>query len=165
MLALDAGDYTGSRVADVLRIERKSLPDFLGCVGSGRARFERHLKKLAAYELPYLVLEFTLEDLANHVWRNWHLGGPGIRKTTRQIKITPSQALGSVVRWSQKYKVQPLFCGKWDGSGRVLGQALVQRLVELAEKEAPPAGQTGGAGLGDNDIRATDKHSLPTGDQ
>lgn len=140
VVTLDCADYSGSEVQDVLRIERKSLPDFLGCVGKGRERFERSLERMTAFPLRYLVLEFTLSDLVNHVWKTWHLGPAGTRRTTRQIKVHPNSAVGSVFRWSQKFQVQPIFCGGWMGEGRRMGMATTRKLVELATRQKERAG-------------------------
>src|SRR5271167_1971536 len=64
---LKTGDYSVktkdlnlvSRVA----IERKSLPDLLGCIGQSRQRFERELVRLSALEYGALVFEFSMLDL------------------------------------------------------------------------------------------------------
>jgi len=114
---LDVGDYTGHHVLDRLRIERKTLADFLGCVGKGRGRFERMLEAMTIYPQRFLLLEFTLEDLT--------------RGDYRHTKVHPRSAVGSVFGWALKYGVQPLFVGD-----RNHGLATVRKLVELSTKKA-----------------------------
>ncbi len=133
---LDVGDYSGTEVLDDLRIERKSLSDFLGCVGRGRDRFERALGRMADYPQRYLLLEFTLEDLIGEVWKTWHRGPAGMRKSTRPIRIQSTQAIGSLFAWSLRFGVQPIFAGPHESErGREVGKRIVWKLVELATRE------------------------------
>lgn len=95
---LDCADYSARDFIDVLRIERKSLPDFLNCCGGRRDEFERGtLAAMHAYEHRYLLLEFTLADLARGAWD--------------RPRVHPSSAIGSVFGWSVRYGVQPIFAG------------------------------------------------------
>lgn len=48
---LDTGDYCLASCPDVVRIERKSLSDLVGCVGSDRERFEREVSRLLAFPI------------------------------------------------------------------------------------------------------------------
>jgi DNA excision repair protein ERCC-4 len=52
---LDTGDYSLSGCEHIVRIERKSLDDLLGCVGRDRERFDREVQRLLAY--PVRVIE------------------------------------------------------------------------------------------------------------
>lgn len=116
-IKLDVGDYSGIHVLDRLRIERKTLEDFLGCVGSGRQRFERMLEAMTIYPQRYLLLECTLQQLSAGGWK--------------YTKVAPRSAVGSLFGWSLKYGVQPLLVGD-----RPHGLATVRKLVELSTKRA-----------------------------
>ncbi len=46
---LTTGDYSVAGLKHVVAIERKSLPDLLGCIGQQRDRFDREVQRLLAY--------------------------------------------------------------------------------------------------------------------
>jgi DNA excision repair protein ERCC-4 len=48
---LDTGDYSVAGCTDQVRIERKSLPDLVACVGPERERFLDCCRRLRAFEL------------------------------------------------------------------------------------------------------------------
>ncbi len=144
-VTLDVGDYSGQSVRDTLRVERKSLSDLLGCVGGGRSRFERCLGRLEAYPSRFLIIEASLEFLARGKWLDFHIGlprgsqwdsyHPDLPRHNHPIlsapmKVTPSQAIGSVMGWSLRYGVVPLFCGD-----RRHGQAATLRLIRIAAEQ------------------------------
>ncbi|NQU19650.1 MAG: hypothetical protein HQ567_00095 [Candidatus Nealsonbacteria bacterium] len=81
---LATGDYSVRGLEHVVSIERKSLPDLLGCVGRDRERFDREAQRLLAYPVRALVIESTWPDLERGGWRS---------------KVTPAAALGSVLGW------------------------------------------------------------------
>ncbi|MCX6131631.1 MAG: hypothetical protein NTX25_21540, partial [Proteobacteria bacterium] len=69
----------------------KSLPDFLGCVGRERERFEKEIQRLLAYETRAIVVEATWNELEA---ANWLIG-----QYKWKSKITSSQAIGSALGW------------------------------------------------------------------
>ena len=81
---LATGDYSVLGLESHVALERKSLPDFIGCVGSQRDRFERELSRLLAFPVRAVVCEFDMLDLRRSEWRS---------------KITPKQAIGSLIGW------------------------------------------------------------------
>ena len=81
---LETGDYSVRGLEHVIRIERKSLPDFLGCVGQHRERFEREVKRLLAYSHRALIIEAGWFDLERGQWKS---------------KATPAAAIGSLLGW------------------------------------------------------------------
>ena len=78
------GDYSVVGLQHVVSIERKGLSDLLGCIGSGRERFDREVQRLLAYPVRALVVESTWPELERGDW---------------QSKITPAAALGSCLGW------------------------------------------------------------------
>ncbi len=97
---LCTADYScicdGVDLRDVVAIERKSVSDLLGCVGSQRQRFERELCRLAQLRFRALVIEATLNEVV--------AGTVGRRLTSRQV-------VGSILAWTFKYGVAPIFAG------------------------------------------------------
>jgi ERCC4-type nuclease len=81
---LATGDYSVRGLEHIVSIERKSLPDLLGCVGRDRERFDREAQRLLAYPVRCLVIEATWPDLERGDWRP---------------KVTAAAALGSVLGW------------------------------------------------------------------
>jgi DNA excision repair protein ERCC-4 len=110
---LMTGDYSvvadGVDLRDCAAIERKSVSDLLGCVGSQRQRFERELERLARLRFRALVIEATLRDVV--------AGTAGRR-------LTPSQVVGSVLAWTFKYGVAPIFAGDRDSAAMVITNLL-----------------------------------------
>lgn len=93
---LDSGDYTligddGELLDHLMVIERKSLEDFVGCVGRERERFERELERLCTGTLwPFVFVEGSYGDIANRCY-------PG--------RLYPQQIVGSIYGWSMDYGV------------------------------------------------------------
>jgi ERCC4-type nuclease len=85
---LTTGDYSIVGLEHMVAVERKSLPDFLACVGKERERFERECQRLLAYETKAIVVEATWRDIEAGEWllRN-------------RSKVSPSAALGSALGW------------------------------------------------------------------
>lgn len=81
---LDTGDYSIRGLEHVVRVERKSLPDLVACVGRERERFDREVMRLLAYPVRVLVVETTWPELELGQWRG---------------KVTPDQVIGSLLGW------------------------------------------------------------------
>ncbi len=81
---LVTGDYSVKGLENEIAIERKSLPDLLGCVGRERVRFDKEIKRLVAYPCKALVIEASWYDLEVGHWKSL---------------VTPSAVTGSVLGW------------------------------------------------------------------
>jgi ERCC4-type nuclease len=87
---LEVGDYSISGFENRVVVERKTLGDFLGCLGTSRKRFWEELDKMEKWERKLLVVECNLEDLLIY--------DPTFeKKTGRKRRITRNVVLGSVV--------------------------------------------------------------------
>lgn len=66
---LNSGDYSIRGFECQVAVERKSLEDFLGSIGTGRDRFKRELERLRGYDWAALVIEAP-EDrvMSGGVW-------------------------------------------------------------------------------------------------
>ena len=81
---LTTGDYSVYGLESIVAVERKSLGDFLACVGGERARFQKQVDRLVGVPIRALVIETTWPELEAGEWRS---------------KITPASAIGSLVGW------------------------------------------------------------------
>lgn len=91
---LPTGDYSVSGFEDLICVERKSLPDLIGCMTSGRTRFEKELQRMKAYDARCVVVEASWQQLRNGEYRS---------------RITPEAATHSVVSWLSRFGVPFLF--------------------------------------------------------
>lgn len=87
--ALDTGDYSVKGLEHVVRVERKSLPDLVACVGRERERFDREVQRLLAYPVRVLVVEATWQQIEGHEPANPQWRG----------QITREQVVGSLIGW------------------------------------------------------------------
>ena len=81
---LDTGDYSLRGLEGLVRVERKSLPDLVSCVGPERERFSRELVRLRGFPHRLLVVEATWENIEDHGYRS---------------KTTPASVIGSLLAW------------------------------------------------------------------
>jgi len=81
---LDTGDYSVQGLEHVVRIERKSLPDLVSCVGGQRERFQREVDRLLAYPVRILVIESSWPEIELGQWRG---------------NVKPEQVIGSLLGW------------------------------------------------------------------
>ena len=91
---LPTGDYSVSGFEDLICVERKSLPDLIGCMTSGRTRFERELQRMKAYDARCVVVEAFWQQLRNGEYRS---------------RITPETVTHTVVSWLSRFAVPFLF--------------------------------------------------------
>ena len=81
-----SGDYSlaAAGLTDLIRVERKSLPDLIGVVGRGRDRCEREIERMQAFPCRVLIVEASWSDVDAGDW----LG-----------KVTPKMARNSFGSW------------------------------------------------------------------
>lgn len=94
---LTTGDYSLAGLVDRCAVERKSLDDLLGCLtGEGRERFERELARAAGLECFAVVVEASMQDMAEGRYRS---------------KMKPHAALQSVLAFQVRHGCPFLWCG------------------------------------------------------
>lgn len=81
---LATGDYSVKGLEHEIALERKSLDDFVMCVGPERERFEKECQRLLSYPTRAIVIEASWEDLVRGGWRS---------------RVTPAAAQGSALGW------------------------------------------------------------------
>ena len=62
---LATGDYSVAGLESHVCIERKSLSDLVACLGVERDRFKRELARMRAFALAVVVVEGSLQQLAD----------------------------------------------------------------------------------------------------
>jgi DNA excision repair protein ERCC-4 len=81
---LAAGDYSAVGLESVVTIERKSLPDYLGCCGVERLRFDAEMLRMLGYPVRAVIIEASWADLERGNWRS---------------RITPQSVVASTLGW------------------------------------------------------------------
>jgi len=108
--ALPAGDYSAAGLERRVAVERKTHADCYSSVGAGRKRFEKEMKRLAAYDYAAIVIEAGLADFL---------------RPPAHSRLHPHAAVNTLVSWSVKYGVHVFFAGS-----RRLARGLTYRIIE-----------------------------------
>jgi ERCC4-type nuclease len=119
---LPTGDYSVKGLEQHICIERKSLPDLVASTCSQqRGRFEAELLRAKAYRWAYLVIEATVGQVYDGGYRS---------------RACPESVIGSVVAFSVRYGVMPIFAGNAEQAAKIvehIALMCVRRLEEDAE--------------------------------
>jgi len=106
---LHTGDYAITGAEDLATVERKSLADLLGSVGSGRDRFKREWERMTQMPAAALVIEADL---------------PGLLAGTAHSQMSPRAVIGTLASWSVRWGI-PV----WLASDRRHGAALTALIL------------------------------------
>jgi ERCC4-type nuclease len=87
--ALPSGDYSIVGYENSMAVERKSMIDLFGSVGSGRQRFEAEIQRLNEFDFAAVVVEAELGEL--------------ILRPPPQSQLSPKTITRTVQSWSIKY--------------------------------------------------------------
>jgi DNA excision repair protein ERCC-4 len=83
---LETGDLALAALPDAAVVERKTVPDLLGCIGASRDRFERELRRGRYVGRLIVIVEGSLADVL------------------RQSRgIHPNAILGTVAAWQRRF--------------------------------------------------------------
>jgi ERCC4-type nuclease len=95
---LKTGDYSIAGYENRVCVERKSLADLYGTLGSGRERFEREFERMQELDASLIVIEASWKEIAypeethnGNINFNWH------------SELNSNSVIGTIVSWSQKY--------------------------------------------------------------
>jgi DNA excision repair protein ERCC-4 len=83
---LETGDFALAALPEGVVIERKTPSDLAGCIGKGRERFERELRRGRYVGRLIVVVEGDLRDVIE--------AAPGIK---------PAAVIGSLAAWTARY--------------------------------------------------------------
>ena len=102
-------------------IERKmNLDELAGCFTRGRDRFEREFERAVSNNARVFLL------VENASWE-------AIYAKRYRSKFTPKAFTASLVAWSIRYGITPIFC-KADTSGKVIKEILYRDMKERLER-------------------------------
>jgi DNA excision repair protein ERCC-4 len=123
---LETGDWAIAGMETIVAIERKTVPDLLGCMGKERERFERELarsRNLAGFAV---VVEGSWQAFltAGHVQRNF----------------TVESLEGSIAALSRRYRVPFMFCCTVELAARWAIRFLTSGVTELEDRLAKVRG-------------------------
>lgn len=94
--ALPTGDYSIVGFESRISIERKSVSDYYGSIGSDRERFEREMVRLAAMDYAAVVIEGD--------WKELLIDRPDT------IQMSAKSASHTILSWSIRYGVHFFPC-------------------------------------------------------
>lgn len=102
---LGAGDYSIVGYETRVAVERKSYDDCWGSMSTGRARFERCVKRLAELDRAAIVIECSLAQLAT--------------QPSRVQRVLPASVVGGLISWSCQYQLPIWLCDTREQAERV----------------------------------------------
>lgn len=113
---LYTGDYSVQGIEKHVAIERKTLPDLIGCLtNSGRDRFERELCRGKGLDFFAIVVEGSIQDIKAGKYRS---------------QMHPNAAYNSILAFMVRYKCMFFFV-----PNRKRGAELVQELLTKAYED------------------------------
>ena len=92
---LKTGDYSLKGYENQITIERKSLSDFVGCVGFGRERFKKELERMRDYDFSAVIIESSLSMIISEIWQYKNL----------MSKMRYGHILGAISAWRVEFNV------------------------------------------------------------
>jgi ERCC4-type nuclease len=113
------GDYSVCGLENYVAVERKEVNDLIGCLTTGRERFERELHRGRALDYFALVIEAALSDLANGHYRS---------------KMLPKSAVQSLLAFSVRYRLPIFFCESREYGQRVTESLLCKYAREIKKR-------------------------------
>jgi hypothetical protein len=94
---LATGDYSLAGLTDIVAVERKSLPDFIGCCsGDTRQRFRRELQRLRAFRCRAVIIEANLAQIIAGQYRS---------------RIHPHSVVGTLFSWQTRFNTPFVLAG------------------------------------------------------
>jgi ERCC4-type nuclease len=130
---LKSGDYSLVGHEDRIALERKSLPDLVGSLSTGRARFEREMERLSALEFAAVLVEAGPQDIIQHNYRS---------------AMNPASVMQSMFAWTVRYRVPFLLCGTRRHAEYTAHGLLSKFLREIEARQAEAQAVTELEGVG-----------------
>jgi hypothetical protein len=121
---LNTGDYTIKGYENLFTIERKlSTSEISNNIFE--KRFEEELQRLEGYKFPFMVFEFSMEDIMAFPVNS---GIP--RSLWPKLKIKGAFLLSAIMRYHTIYKTKIIFAGS---EGKNVAKSLFKMIVKYAK--------------------------------
>ena len=108
---LKSGDYSIDGFEDRVAVERKSLSDLYGSLGTGRDRFEREMVRLKDFEFAAVVIEAPWSTIINK---------PPSRSRLKAVSV-----VATIIAWMQRYRVHWITC-----PNRIFAEKITHRILD-----------------------------------
>ncbi len=115
---LDVGDYAIKGFEDKIAIERKTIGDLWGTLGTGYDRFIREWERAKNHKLKYLIIEATLAEV--------NAGYPF-------SKLPPENVIAKLISLQVKHNVHVIFAGRID-KAQNFTRVLMAKLFKYCEE-------------------------------
>ncbi len=92
---LSTGDYSIAGFENKICVERKSLVDLYGTLGTGRGRFEREFERMQEMDTALVVIEATWKEIAFP-----NVNDDGTENFNWNSSLSPNSVLGTMFSWS-----------------------------------------------------------------
>jgi ERCC4-type nuclease len=129
---LQSGDYSIQGLEHLFAVERKSLDDLAGSIGTERERFERELHRLRGFRFKRLLIIGSEDAIVNHRYRS---------------QITPKAVLHSLYAIEARYDIPVIFAPTPEAGARLIERWAVWFAREVA-KDAEFAVKAAGLSIG-----------------
>lgn len=116
---LQSGDYSFTGGQELFAIERKSIPDLVGCImGESRERFERELHRLRGFRFKRLLIVGTRAEIVAGNYRS---------------NVKPASVLHSLAAWEIRYDLPAVFCPTAEAAGEQVESWVFWYACEIVE--------------------------------
>lgn len=105
---LPTADYSVKGLEHFVCVERKTLQDFIGCIGYGRERFDREMQRILSHPARMMIIEGSMSQIALKQYRG---------------ETAPNSVIGSILGWMAS-GIPILFAGSHEESGRMTARFL-----------------------------------------
>ena len=120
---LDTGDYSIEGFENILAIERKKSVSEIA-TNLSESRFKDVLQRLSQIKHPFIVFEFSLDDIYN-----FPIGSDIPKKLWDKLKISGNYIVKRLIEIQLQYNIQMIFCDNASNAER-FSTSIMKRIYE-----------------------------------
>lgn len=120
---LDTGDYSIEGFENILAIERKKSVSEIA-TNLSESRFKDVLQRLSQIKHPYMIFEFSLDDVYN-----FPVGSDIPKRMWDKLKISGNYIIKRLIEIQLEYNIQVVFCDDPSNAER-FSVSLMKRIYE-----------------------------------